>query len=55
MYFMSLDKIIQNFEDILTELKKLASISDNPKIEPITDTETKSEFDVLKSLLMSEE
>ena len=55
MYFMNLDKIIQNFEDILTELKKLASISNNQKIEPITETEKKSDFDVLKSLLMSEE
>lgn len=52
---MSLNKIIQNFEEILTELKKIALISDNQKIEPITDAEKKSDFDVLKSLLMSEE
>jgi 2-polyprenyl-3-methyl-5-hydroxy-6-metoxy-1,4-benzoquinol methylase len=55
MDFMSLDKIIQNFEDILTQLKKLALISNDQKIENISEIEKKSDFDVLKSLLMSEE
>lgn len=55
MDFMSLDKIIQNFEDILTQLKKIVSITNDQKIETIPEVEKKSDFDVLKSLLMSEE